>query len=317
MQQEKMLRRYLIGGNQDLVGTILSIQKKKNVRRKKILDPGYSILLYFNHLTARIERYLYNPNYIRDYNNLDQMADYLENNESKERKYRTRIIELYINLNRHIDNSKLQKYNFDYIKNNKMPEDFYEKYSGYILEAGKFNKQFMDLFFFEIYHRVLKNDFFTSYLNPDINFIKYFEFKKELPFGSSNNPDHELYAEYNIKEITAPRYLIRPDNTHLKQIYIPVSFSTTMKASYLNELLTNIGCKFVKKTIKDMPKCIKDLKSQINDKSINNVNDLAEAVMKFNSDMEKRIKKKLLIIKDYKILYFKRGIIYNKRLYTE
>ena len=52
------INKYLLGGNLDLTGTIFGLTK--NVRRIKKDVPAYSLLFYFNHHTARIERYIYN-----------------------------------------------------------------------------------------------------------------------------------------------------------------------------------------------------------------------------------------------------------------
>lgn len=81
------LKDYLLGGNDKLIGTILGFKKglkmknyndwaridnwnfifKKSLPitgkwRDNFLPEGFSVLLYFDHRTCRIERHLFNPN---------------------------------------------------------------------------------------------------------------------------------------------------------------------------------------------------------------------------------------------------------------
>jgi hypothetical protein len=66
------LKNYLLGNNDKLIGSIIGFRKRlilKNMENwkndqseRKYLPEGFAILLYFDHRTGRIERYLYNPN---------------------------------------------------------------------------------------------------------------------------------------------------------------------------------------------------------------------------------------------------------------
>nr|YP_009739467.1 hypothetical protein [Tricholoma saponaceum]QIC20311.1 hypothetical protein [Tricholoma saponaceum] len=76
----KLLRDYLLNGNDNLVGTIIGFRKglkKVNLYKwrelttagkltgeKHYLPEGFAVLLYFDHRTAQIERHLFNPNLV-------------------------------------------------------------------------------------------------------------------------------------------------------------------------------------------------------------------------------------------------------------
>lgn len=69
---------YLLGGNKNLIGTVIAIRKslmktnfddytkgsQENPNSKHFIPEGYAILLYFDHRLARIVRHIFNPNLV-------------------------------------------------------------------------------------------------------------------------------------------------------------------------------------------------------------------------------------------------------------
>jgi hypothetical protein len=83
MKQNKKNLKYLLGGNLNFIGTIVAISKA--IRKNKKDSPGYSILIYFDHYTGQIERYLYNPNLLREEIYFNEQYTELEELENKKK----------------------------------------------------------------------------------------------------------------------------------------------------------------------------------------------------------------------------------------
>ena len=58
INQNKQLKKYLLGNNNNLKGSIIRLCRTQI--ENKALHLTYSIILYFDHRTGRIERYLFN-----------------------------------------------------------------------------------------------------------------------------------------------------------------------------------------------------------------------------------------------------------------
>lgn len=59
INQNKQLKKYLLGNNKNLKGSIIRLCRTQI--ENKALHLTYSIILYFYHRTGIIERYLFNP----------------------------------------------------------------------------------------------------------------------------------------------------------------------------------------------------------------------------------------------------------------
>jgi hypothetical protein len=298
--------KYLLGGNLDLVGSIIGIVK--GIRRTKDKDPGYAILLYFDHRTARIERYLYNPNLKREEISYDKFLSKLEELENKKGITNKEIQDIFYYTSQldiiaeQISNPILfstEDYKIGSLLENKSKEELIEIfgdlqfYQLYALLDGKLNKRFYSTFYKELILSYFSRGKERKYYpNPNVTLIKYIE-RNDLLLMKA----FERFSCYTDKAITneiglefKPQfYLTEPKTGHLNQIYVPQNFTTELKSSDLYKYNKNYNFKFVPKKLTDCPSCILDLKSVINDNSINNYNDLRNNVDKCNEIIKKKL----------------------------
>ena len=123
-------------------------------------------------------------------------------------------------------------------------------------------------------------------------YLKYFLNKDELSFKLEDRckPSQEMFDFCVWKKQPDKIYIDYPQNVK-SEIYIPTNFSTLPKSDYFyNQVDIELVVKLVKKTIKECPQCILDLKAIINDTTIHSNEDLRWAVINFNVYMEQKLK---------------------------
>ena len=108
------IRNYLLGGNENLIGTCISIRKslkmsnldkyfideRNDPNTKHYVQEGFAILLYFDHRLGRIVRHLFNPNLV--FRNKKPNVDVVEHGTISP----NRILEEY-EIDMHSNNEKL------------------------------------------------------------------------------------------------------------------------------------------------------------------------------------------------------------------
>ena len=238
------------------------------------MELSYTALLYFDHSTARIERYLFNPNvtlFMDNYNNM------LKNNLVIEDKYKK--------LHKHLLNYNIYNYNrktFENIYLNK-------------LEQGKFNINFYTIFLSELINNYLLSP--ERYLNPDMNLIKLLNSNQHINYIPAELDKNYFMVNNKLnkkdKDLLISKYLISTQSDILlektKEIHlinVPINFS--IGVTKLNDKLSSLfGIKLIHKSNYKTPKCISDLKEIINSKNISTLEDIKNCVIKFNNEIPK------------------------------
>nr|YP_009493067.1 hypothetical protein [Ganoderma tsugae]AWJ63862.1 hypothetical protein [Ganoderma tsugae] len=281
---------YLINNkqSQNLLGTIIGF--KKGWRKNRSNDEYYSFLLYYSHETGRIERYLYNSGtktplsfeFISDTNNTYYSPLSARADDNK-------VI---------ISKTELEKYLNPKSVN---IQNLYNKYplktlNFKLLTDGKLNKDFFNMFIIELLRDYLI--FFTSFRTQNMNFLRTFtkpyfdispiEYLKDYKLGcgqpdyviieeelrlflkdKTNNIDIERaieVAKIKVEPINATKFIdysIGLPSNMKKQflINVPKNFNT----KYNQDLFSNFNFNLVSLEKKDLPQCIVDLKSYINE----------------------------------------------------
>ena len=142
--------KYLVGNNKSLIGTIVRISKAPNPHNP--LDLSYSALLYYDHRTARIERYLFNPDvnlFNKNYNHIIKIGEDISNKD----------IKIY---------NQLKIYNINKLNHNRFESILVNR-----LDQGKLNINFYTIFLCELINNYLYSKVKNNcYINPDMNLIK-------------------------------------------------------------------------------------------------------------------------------------------------
>jgi len=68
------IQKFLVGKNTNLIGTVLAFKRGKNLTNTLGFSAIFSYILYFDHRTARVERYLINAN-TKDVNHVNKYID--------------------------------------------------------------------------------------------------------------------------------------------------------------------------------------------------------------------------------------------------
>ena len=314
-------KKYLLGNNDNLVGTILAIRKGlvkskyleyeldsrevKDIKdAPKVYSPeAYSILLYFDHRTARIVRFLFNPNMIfwnrkpNLYNFYrDESQKLIENDPSlplsNVHNIDASLKKYYVDYNIDDDDSKtvyskVNKLPFLY---NQMEIDPSEKdvVPNFILDNDKYNmiqdeykkgRNFKFLFDGKISKRMVA--LFLIQLHRD-----YLHNKIQC----KNCDMEELYNTFldtqGSEVVNVEPVFDYPEN---KVIYIPKSISVP---NYLVDRFSNDhNVTFEHKGILDLPPVINDLRSFINPGLVQNKKFLINRIERFNNSLAKKLSK--------------------------
>lgn len=269
------VKEYLQGGDESLAGTILGF--RRGWKKDRGAQAHYSFFLYFDHTTARVERYLINLGVKQDIEVIPVDED-LPFPEHKD------IIDE--------ENNKIIRpiYNSPYnIPNSMMIHNLHD---------GKLNKHFFSLFILELFRDYLIGG--PSYTNPDIsNILKATgptnirETSNGVKTGSGDishwdpeyrdvDPGHSLFT-FKRKEILNIKGKER-------KIMIPEIFNS----KELNNLIQNYNFKLEVFNPKDQPLVIKDVKSMINSRTITRIAYIDRGMINLNV-----LKKFMILIKIY------------------
>lgn len=268
---------YLQSGNKDLYGTILGFRKgwKNN---QIVKNDFYSVLLFFDHTTCRIERFLVNKG-------VSEAIDIV------------RIDEL-VDPSLHVDH-------FDE-ENNKVIRPIYntpynipEAGTFHHLHDGRLNKAFFQVFLFELFRDYLHTH--KSYKIPNMNTIRTWtdpsEFKEneeiKMELGSGEvikrhdwQSNHYNYSPFNqYLKTSEASHIIKFDKDQTKKIYIPKNFHTVSST----ETFSNFGYNLEPYNPKFTPKVIKDIKTILNTKNFSRLDILDHSVERFNYVVAKKI----------------------------
>uniref|UniRef100_A0A896Z1S0 Uncharacterized protein n=1 Tax=Coniophora puteana TaxID=80637 RepID=A0A896Z1S0_9AGAM len=295
---------YLIGNNTSLYGTVLAF--RKSWKKNNPSAPYYSFFVYYSHETGRIERFLYNEGS----KDLDKPTLKLEDFESY-----NPITDTGLNFND-------KDLSTEYIENYK--QTVQEKYPNILfnfqlLNDGKLNKQFYDLFILEL----MRDYFFTElsfglcdmrvlrhFTTPIVDSVTQSDYKDRLGCGKINKKAfNKIINEYStdnknnkelIEKITknleyclcffrAPKFIrFFKDKDSIINVNVPENF----QHKFSNTIVNHSNLNLISVPNENLPKSILDLKSFINTRKISNRDDLRRRVIDFN----KRSYKKLLNI---------------------
>nr|YP_009739368.1 hypothetical protein [Tricholoma bakamatsutake]QIC20212.1 hypothetical protein [Tricholoma bakamatsutake] len=281
------LNDYLLGGNDNLIGTIIGFKKGliyKNLVKwhgielsnkyivdgefqKNYLPEGFAVLLYFDHRTCRIERHLFNPNLVF----MGKNPNILDVNDNSLHNILVRNPYLY--------NGKLEGSPIIELKNEEISHYFQDGNISYnnsllreisfdILADGKLNKNMMSKFMWDL----IVNYLLSLYSNLDKN-VDILE--------DENITDIREIRKLKFKNADRVRRLVidYPSNETMKEIYVPKHLFID-KFNYTVTKPHNI--KFISKLLNDVPPVLTDLKSLINSNTVLNNTKLCHLIHKFN-----------------------------------
>ena len=274
------LQDYLIGEKIDtkkenLFGTILGFQKKIGFNEVFKTYNHFAFLLFFDHRTGRIERYLINSANIKENIFKEKIEGYNDIFSFKGEKYRL------LNESEHI------------------MDDHYENFRFSNLHDGKLSRKFFNVFFFELYRDYLIYE--KSYINGNMAYLRdktvpitqeYYDKTKNtliLAKGTGAGIVKENLIPKSMGEFlpfTSKTYLEINSNLP-KIIYIPKIFKSDLFNSSLE--LNNFIFKPV--LINECPQCIKDLRRTISIRDISNSADLNRKIRIFNDNIVKKLDK--------------------------
>lgn len=264
---------YLQGHDKNLYGTILGF---KRGWRKNNKDADFdAFLLFFDHTTARIERYLINLGIKKDIEvvKINEDVDPKEHIDFWEEE-RQKVIRPVYNSPYNIPNTVL-------IHN---------------LHDGKLNKHFFSVFVTELFRDYLIGG--PSYNNPNISNILRFtqpnhilEQDKDggiqtgsgdlsyynMSSASELSPQHELFS-FKRKQI------INCEGEHRK-IMIPEIFNS----KEINTLIKNYNFKLEVFNPKDQPLVIKDIKAITNSRVYTNIDNINKGIVDLNHTLAKKV----------------------------
>ena len=296
------IKKYLLGGNENLIGTIISLRKglikgryleyqalldsnDKRADIKNYSPEGYAALLFFDHRTARVVRFLYNPNLIfwkrkpklynfinepsesfADDRYINSISDYKDISEfnketasdedglifdmlrkqSRKNKpdYFYNKMEVYPNDKNITPTIVIDHSKYRFLDN---PEQEYQTGLYYqLLFTGRITAEMKGLFLHELLSDYLRNG--SHYSNCDMEYI--YNNKKLL--------------KENIEEVNVEPVLDYPKQ---REIYIQKSLliNNNFQSAY-----KNFNISFEVKLVKDSPQVLKDLRSFINPRAIEN-----------------------------------------------
>lgn len=312
----KKLKEYLLGGNMNLIGTVLSIRKalklnkfqeylresKEKPELKHYVPEGYSILLYFDHRKGRITRHVFNPNLIfwgikplLNFKSVNKKETWVEKPDIwADRLGLSDMPEVQNKQpsNKHLYNYKssligkkpiINIYSNDLIH---FPDEYNLSFK--TLVDGKINRHMINLFFIYILFDYLNKT--TVYNTTDYEIIQRnkqpSKYKVTKHLGRIGvGQDSNLRPDAVIKNLDIKNILEYPP-AFSRDIYIPKGIS--LKFSNIFEFN---GINIKPKVIDETPQVIKDLKSVINANTIHNRKNLAIKIERFNKGLELKLMK--------------------------
>lgn len=283
------MKDYLLGGNEQLIGTVLAIRKglkksnfdkymqavQEDPNNKHFIPEGYAVMLYFDHRLARIVRHLFNPN-LTFWGKTPELADFT----TIESRYKS------------LPKKNPYLYNYDLELKDQTPiiaiEQIDVKHSPNVPAVvpktffdGKINSRMITAFFYHLYSNWLMKgqvydttDFLSILQNTDPVGIH-----KDGVFQYAD--DNELISNSNIKELEVSPVIDYPESG---EVYIPKGLSV-----HFSSMFSDI--RFVHKTIDESPQVIHDLKSVINTTTIQNNKNLIKNINKFNEAIQLKLAK--------------------------
>lgn len=283
---------YLQGGNKELYGTILGF--KKGWRNSEVVkNDFYSVLLFFDHTTARIERYLVNKG-------VKQGIDIVRIDE---------VVDPAL----HVDQ-------FDEEKNKIIRPIYTTPYnipagvSFHHLHDGKLNKAFFQVFLFELFRDYLHTH--KSYRIPNMNIIRTWtdpsEYREneetKMGLGSGEVIPRNAWHTINTHNTPVDVYLKTSEASRIikfgkdqpQKIYVPKNFHTVSST----ETFSNFGYNLEPYNPKFTPKVIKDIKTILNAKNFSRLNVLDLSIEKFNYVVARKIHNINNNIKNNKKFYY-------------
>jgi hypothetical protein len=277
MKRNKLtLNEYLIGNNENLIGSILGFQRGR--RKDSIIRSNhfFSFLLYFDHRTGRIERYLINKGSTQEVNVIDKTKD------------------PYLGLEiEHKDNKQIRNIYDD--------EHLIGSDSSFLnLYDGKMSRKFFSIFLLELLRDYLQ--FHNSYENGNMEELRNWTsplIKKQyndsgeltsLPLGTGSVKENvNVLLKDNIKPIPHKVFIDHP-NKGPYVINVPKNFYN--KVLFDSFLSNNFILNEVTYKIENVPGCLIDLKAYINSRTIvDPVYDLRTKVRNFNNNTNKILSK--------------------------
>jgi len=278
MKNQMTLKKYLVGNTKEtenLYGTILGFRKMIDYNKTFKTFNHFSFLLFYDHRTGRIERYLINSSKIDE----------------------TRL-----------NKENIEGYNEKIVYNGKEYNAYYEdehiinEVSSFNrLLDGKLNRKFYTLFMFELFRDYLQYE--TSYFNGNMANLRAWtlplEFRENInketneiekfPLGTGNI---ELLIKplaarnQEVEYFDAKRYR-ETNNQIIRVINVPKVFAN----KYLSDMLLEYKLKLNPVITKECPQCIIDLRRSINIRDINNSADLRRKIKIFNYNISKKLEK--------------------------
>ena len=263
------VKKYLIGDEPNLYGTILGFKRGWRAN-KPINDDYYSFLIYFDHSTARIERYLINLG-------VKKPIELVRINEDRDPD---------LHLDQEIEGKIIRP-----VYNNKF--NLPDNYLPHNLHDGKLNNTFFSIFIFEMFRDYLSGGF--SYKNPNINRI----IKSTEPLFLRKNDVHLKSGSLNYSDLKN-RNQIDPSASlfmferkeiikYEKNQYKVIKFPKLFPNNAINKLLMNYGYKVEFYDPNNVPLVIKDLKKLINSRSYAHHTHLERGIENFNLVIAKKI----------------------------
>lgn len=262
---------YLQGHDPELHGTILDF--KRGWRKVNSTNSDhYSFFLYFDHSTARVERYLVNLGVKKD-------IEVLSVNED-------RPIEEHVDFWDEEENKIVRPIY-------KTPYNIPNSFMIHNLHDGKLNKNFFSLFDLELFRDYLIGG--LSYTNPNISTILKYTNPSDKSSKDNNirtgsgdlshyplaermlTPQHDLYT-FKRKEIL---------NFKGKQrkIMIPNVFNS----KEINRLIKNYNFKLQVFDSKDQPLVIRDIKTIMNSRIYSRIDYIDKGIVNLNHTLAKKI----------------------------
>lgn len=294
------IKHYLLGGNDNLMGTVLAIRKnlkktnfdkymqdiKLEPNSKHYMPEGYAVMLYFDHRLARVVRHLFNPN-LTFWGKSPEIID-LSMGQYKN-DYKT-LAKIKTNPYKYNYDPKLQgeapliPFNILDVQQNLPFLDLTPK----TLTDGKINSRMKYIFFHHLFH-----DFYGRSKVYDITDFKVIQENIE-PTGYVQDEngdikgliDTKLTIDSQIKELNVSPLIGYPLKGNIKEIYLPKGVSFKQQNQ-----LEGIGFRFTNKLIEESPQVIQDLKSVINVNTIQNSKNLINKISKFNEALQLKIAK--------------------------
>nr|YP_010170430.1 hypothetical protein K8K84_mgp040 [Phanerochaete carnosa]QRZ60412.1 hypothetical protein [Phanerochaete carnosa] len=313
VQNKFNIKNYLLGNNNNLVGTIIAFRKglvksrffeyveakNNDPKNKHYLPESFAVLLYFDHRVGRIVRYLFNPNlifwgkepFVVDYNKEPSEAmDWLNSiyskiNYSGQPDYVGKETNPYLyNIKHHL----LHKRFLIESRQDDLKHIEHDDYNTKYLFNGKITSSMLKIFIVEL----IRDYFLTKniYSSCDMNIIRentnpvdYFEYDNAI-IKAKVSRQTEISTD-KIKYINVDPVLEYPEN---KDIYTQKSFKT---GKFINNVSKHLNINYVQKKNNELPPVINDLKKFINASTIQNKKFLDNRIDRFNKLTELKLSK--------------------------